>query len=207
MLGIGIASRSYAVAARCAFVRAQLGAVATQATTDPRFGKFGLDLLESGHSAQEVLESIRSADRHREYHQIGIVDRRGACAADTGSLNLPWAGHRAARDAVALGNHLTSERTISAMLDSFAETGHLELDERLLRAIEGGRDAGGQVGGQRAAGLIVYEKEVFPLVDLRVDAHEEPIAELRRVFGLFAPLKRHFTDRAEDPTLPAPADA
>lgn len=207
MFGVGIASRSYAVAARCAFVRAGIGAVVTQATTDPRLGRIALDLLESGRGAQAVLDAVRSGDRHAAHHQVGIVDRHGAFAAETGSLNLPWAGHRGVRDAVALGNHLTSERTIVAMLESFEATPHLELDERLLRAIESGRDAGGQVGGQRAAGLVVYEREVFPFVDLRVDAHDEPIAELRRVFGLFAPLKRHFTDRAEDPTLPAPSDA
>lgn len=206
-LGVGMASRSYAVTARCAFVRAGLGAVVTQATTDPRLGAAALDLLGSGQSAQQVLDAIRAVDRYGAHHQIGIVDRHGGQAAETGSKNLAWAGHRTMRDAAALGNHLTSERTVIAMLDSFDATQELDLDERLLRAIEAGRDAGGQVGGQRAAGLIVYERESFPLVDLRVDAHDEPIAELRRLFGLFAPLKRYFTERADDPTLTAPADA
>lgn len=206
-LGVGIASRSYAVAARCAFVRAGVGAVVTQATTDPRLGKLALDFLGSGQGAQQVLDSIRAADRNGAHHQLGIVDRDGGQGAETGSLNVAWAGHRGTRNAVALGNHLTSERTVIAMLDSFEATLGLDLDERLLRAIESGRDAGGQVGGQRAAGLIVYEGEDFPLVDLRVDAHDEPISELRRLLGLFAPLKRYFTERANDPTLAAPADA
>ena len=179
----------------------------TQATTDPRLGGAALDLLASGQNAQQVLDAIRAADRYGAHHQLAIVDRHGGQAAVTGSQNLAWAGHRTVPDAAALGNHLTSERTVISMLDSFEATGDLDLDERLLRAIEAGRDAGGQVGGQRAAGLIVYEREVFPLVDLRVDAHDEPISELRRLFGLFAPLKRYFTERADDPTLTAPADA
>jgi uncharacterized Ntn-hydrolase superfamily protein len=207
MLGVGIATHAYAVGARCPFVRAGLGAVATQATTDPRLGRFALNLLETGYSAEKALETVAASDRYGMHHQIGIVDRDGNSAACTGSANKDWAGHRIGKNFVAMGNYLTSSRTVEAIAESFGSTGALELDERLLRAIEAGRDAGGQRNGQRSAALIVHHREVYSWVDLRVDASEEPIAELRRIHGLFSPLKEHFTLRASDPTLPPVPDA
>src|SRR5687767_5788505 len=94
MLGVGIATHAYAVGARCPFVRAGLGAVATQATTDPRLGGFALNLLETGYSAEKALEVVVASDRHPAFHQIGIVDRDGNSAACTGASNKDWAGHR-----------------------------------------------------------------------------------------------------------------
>lgn len=207
MLGVGIATHAYAVGARCPFVRAGLGAVATQATTDPRLGRFALNLLETGYSAEKALELVAASDRYPAYHQIGIIDRDGNSAACTGASNKDWAGHKTGKNFVAMGNYLTSSRTVEAIATSFESTGGLELDERLLRAIEAGRDAGGQRNGQRSAALIVHYREVYSWVDLRVDASAEPIAELRRIHGLFSPLKEHFTRRAVDPTLPPVPDA
>jgi uncharacterized Ntn-hydrolase superfamily protein len=207
MLGVGIATHAYAVGARCPFVRAGLGAVATQATTDPRLGRFALNLLETGYSAQQALEVVAASDRYPMHHQIGIVDRDGNSSASTGAANKDWAGHITGENFVAMGNYLTSGRTAEAIAASFRSTSELDLDERLLLAIEAGRDAGGQRNGQRSAALIVHHREAFSWVDLRVDASEEPIAELRRIHGLFSPLKEHFSRRAVDPTLPPVPDA
>lgn len=207
MLGVGIATHAYAVGSRCPFVRARLGAVATQAITDPRLGPSALHLLETGYSAHQALEVLVASDHHRAHHQIGIVDRDGNSAARTGEANKDWAGHLTGKNFVAMGNYLTSSRTAEAIAASFESSGELELDERLLRAIEAGRDAGGQRNGQRSAALIVHHREVYSWVDLRVDASAEPIAELRRIHGLFSPLREHFTRRAVDPTLPAIPDA
>jgi uncharacterized Ntn-hydrolase superfamily protein len=207
MLGVGIATHAYAVGARCPFVRAGTGAVATQATTDPRLGRFALNLLETGYSAQQALEVVAASDRFPMHHQIGIVDRDGNGAACTGSANKDWAGHITGENFVAMGNYLTSSGTAEAIAASFRSTGELDLDERLLLAIEAGRDAGGQRNGQRSAALIVHHREAFSWVDLRVDASVEPIAELRRIHGLFSPLKEHFSRRAIDPTLAPVPDA
>lgn len=207
MLGIGIATHAYAVGARCPYARAGVGAVSTQATTDPRLGRLALNLLELGYSAPRTLAEIMASDPHFAHRQVGIVDRDGNSAAETGSANKAFAGHITRRNVVAMGNYLIGPPTIEAMIATFESTAALELDERLLRAIEAGRDAGGQHGGQRSAALLVVDREVYPLVDLRVDAHEEPIGELRRVFRLFEPLKNYFTVRVPDPTMPAPPDA
>ena len=207
MLGVALATHAYAVGARCPHVRAGVGAVATQATTDPRLGILALNLLEMGFSAAKALAEVAASDPHFKHRQVGIVDRDGNSAAETGSANLGWAGHIVGRNFVAMGNYLMSARTVEAMAESFESTKALDLDERLLRAIEAGRDAGGQHGGQRSAALLVYNREPFPWVDLRVDLHQEPVGELRRIFDLFQGVKEHYTLRAMDPERPAPADA
>jgi uncharacterized Ntn-hydrolase superfamily protein len=207
MLGVGMATHAYAVGARCPYARAGLGAVATQAITDPRLGRFALNLLELGYSASRALAEVMASDPHFAHRQVGIVDRDGNSAAETGKANKDWAGHIARKNFVAMGNYLAGPRTVGAMAESFERTGDLELDERLLRAVEAARDAGGQRNGQRSAALLVYDREVFPWVDLRVDAHDEPIGELRRIFGLFQSVKRYFTVRVPDPEMTPPADA
>lgn len=209
MLGVALATHAYAVGARCPHVRAAVGAVATQANTDPRLGILALNLLAMGYSAPRALAEVAASDPHFEHRQVAIVDHDGNSAAQTGSANLDWAGHIIGRNFVAMGNYLTSARTAEAMAQSFQSTEGLglDLDERLLRAIEAGRDAGGQHKGQRSAALLVHNRESFPWVDLRVDLHEEPVGELRRIFDLFQGVKEHYTLRAIDPARPAPADA
>ena len=203
-LGVGITTRSMAVASRCPYVQANIGAVATQASTNPRLGRLALRLLEQGFSAPKVLEEVAASDPYIEHRQIGIVDRDGNSAARTGSENKDWAGHITGRDYVAMGNVLLGEHVAEAIARGFEESEDEVLEERLLRAIEAGRDAGGQHGGQRSSGLVVFDREVFSRTDLRVDLHDEPVGELRRVYNEFAPLMEYFTLRAADPTIPSP---
>jgi uncharacterized Ntn-hydrolase superfamily protein len=207
MLGVCQATHAYAVGARCPWVRAGVGAVATQAITDPRLGRLALNLLDLGYSAPRALAEVAASDPHFAHRQVGIVDRDGQSAAQTGSANKDWAGHVTRKNFVAMGNFLISARTVEAMAESFEKTPDLELDERLLRAVEAGRDAGGQHKGQRSAALVVHYREVFPWVDLRVDAHDEPVGELRRIFALFQGVKEYMTLRVPDPELPQPPDA
>lgn len=199
--GVAITTHAIAVASRCPFVRANVGAVTTQSSTDPRLGPLGLNLLELGYSAGKVLREIEASDPYIEHRQIAVVDRSGKTAARTGRENRDWAGHREGDGYVAMGNVLVGERTCTAMAEAFEASAGEELEERLLRAIEAGRDAGGQHGGQRSSGLIVYDREVYPRVDLRVDDHDEPVAELRRIFDLFRPLTEYWNLRAVDPTI------
>lgn len=205
MLGVGITSHAFAVGSRCPFVQAHVGAVATQATTDPRLGRLALQLLAMGYSAPKVVEEVTSSDRFPESHQLGVVDRDGNAAADTGSGTMAWTGHLTGRNFVSMGNNLIGAPTIEAMARSFEADAARDLDERLLRALAAGRDAGGQNGGQRSAGLLVYKDEVFPWLDIRVDAHDEPIGELARVFELFQPFKSHYAARVAKPDPPEPA--
>lgn len=199
--GVGIATHAIAVASRCPYVKAHIGAVATQAYTDPRLGQTAIQLLEQGFSAPKVIKELVDSDLYIQHRQLGVVDRDGRCAAFTGSANGAWAGHVTAPGVVAMGNALVGERVVQAMLNAFQKADAEDLEERLVRAIEAGRDAGGQPNGQRSSGLLVHATDSYPWVDLRVDEHAEPIAELRRIFELYKPLREYFRARAARPDI------
>ena len=203
-LGVAITTRAITVGSRCPFVKANVGAVATQANTDPRLGPTALRLMEMGYSAPKALQELEASDPYIEYRQLAIVDRDGNSAARTGKENREWAGHIAKRNYVAMGNVLLGRHVIEAMAQAFEESPDEEMEERLLLAIEAGRDAGGQHGGQTSSGLLVYDREEYARVDLRVDDHPEPIGELRRVFQLYTPQIDFYNMRPKDPTIPSP---
>lgn len=197
--GVGITTRPMAVGARCPFIAPGIGIVVTMATTDPRLGPLGLSLLRQGYSAAKVLAELAASDPHVERRQLSVIDRDGNAAARTGTGNKVWSGHTAKRNLVAMGNNLTSERTVSAMLQAFESRPGDEIEERLLRAIEAGRDAGGQNGGQHSANLVSYDRETYAYVDLRVDEHAEPVGELRRLYDLYRPTAPYFYQRPGRP--------
>jgi uncharacterized Ntn-hydrolase superfamily protein len=173
----------------------------TQAQTDPRLGPLGVRLLELGFSATKVIEELRASDPHIEWRQLAVVDRDGRAAAYTGTLNKDWAGHVIGDNFVAMGNYLTSERTVTDMVSAYVSNRGEELAERLVRAIEAGRDAGGQHEGQHSAALLVYYRDEFAYYDIRADDHAEPAGELRRLFDKLRPLAPYFSLRAADPTF------
>jgi uncharacterized Ntn-hydrolase superfamily protein len=203
MLGVGTATRAPAVGVRVPHVRPQLGAVAIMAIADERLGPLALRLLEVGYKAPGVIEQMVVADPFAEYRQLAVVDDDGFAAARTGAQNSDWCGHRCGDGYVVLGNALTGEHVIDAMEAAFLADPDEDLEERLLRAIEAGRDAGGQHGGQRSAALLVFDRKTFSRVDLRVDIHDEPVAELRRVFDLYRPIVPYYDLRQVDPTVPS----
>jgi uncharacterized Ntn-hydrolase superfamily protein len=208
MFGIAIATRPMAIGAKCPFLRAGIGGLVVQANGDPRLGPLGLKLLEMGYSASKVLEEIAASDgaEHIEWRQIAVVDKDGNTAARTGAENEDWKGHVAKKNFVALGNRLTSERTCGDMVKAFEGSEGEELPERLLRALEAGRDAGGQVAGQHSAALLVVNKKSYAWVDLRADEHDEPIGELRRLYKLYIPLIPYYDERPSNPSLPRDDD-
>ena len=156
MLGIGTATNALAVGVRVPFIRRRLGAVAIMAMADERLGPLGLRLLETGYHAVGVIEQMVVADPYAEYRQFGVVDDDGHAAARTGAENKDWAGHRTGPGYVVLGNALAGEQVIAAMEESFLADPNEDLEERLMRAVEAGRDAGGQPNGQRSAALLVF---------------------------------------------------
>ena len=145
-LGVGTATRSLAVGARVPHVRAGLGAVAIMAIADARLGQMALRLLELGYKAPAVVEELVRADPYAEYRQLGVIDGDGFAAARTGGKNREWAGQRVREDYIVLGNYLTGEHILEAMERAFTAHPDEDLEERLLRGIEAGRDAGGQHG-------------------------------------------------------------
>lgn len=197
--GVAISTRPIGVGSRCPFVKPGLGVVVTMAVTDPRLGPLGLRLLGLGYSASRVLDEIAASDPHIEYRQISVIDRDGNAVARTGGDNKDWSGHFCEPNMVAMGNGLISERTASAMAEAFRKTKGDDLEARLMSALEAGRDAGGQHGGQHSSALVVYRNQEYPLVDLRVDEHDEPIAELRRVFDLYRPQIEYYETRPWQP--------
>ena len=202
MLGVAITTSDLCVGSRCPYVTPGVGAVSTQAATDPRIGPRLLALMAEGRTPTEAVGVVESEDAHVERRQIGAVSIDGKSFARTGARNGPWAGHVALPDHVAMGNGLAGERVAAAMSRTFVERESESLEERLLAALEAGQEAGGEqrdMTPYHSAALLVYGSESFSRVDLRVDEHPTPIVELRRVLELFKPKIDYFSLRAEDP--------
>lgn len=188
--GVATQSKFLAVGSVVPWAAAQVGAIATQSYANPQYGPGGLDLLRSGHSADEVVERLTSADAGREQRQLGVVDGSGCGATFTGSECQAWAGGRAGAGYAAQGNILISAATVDALADTFTSSAGRPLAERLLDCLAAAQEAGGDRRGQQSAALLVVERGggyaglSDTLVDLRVDDHGRPVEELRRLYGL-----------------------
>jgi uncharacterized Ntn-hydrolase superfamily protein len=206
MFGVAIATSEMAVGSRCIHVAPGVGAIITQASTNPRLGHLGLNLLRAGYSAPRVVEEIAASDQFVERRQLGALDVSGLAAARTGAENKPWAGHRVERNVVVATNLVVGPAVADAMFEAFGKGGDLPLWDRLLRALEAGKASGGQPNGEVSSGLYVVDREPYPLVDLRVDLHPEPVAELRRLASEYFPLVAYYNLRPRDPTVPPAAE-
>lgn len=185
MLGVATSSKALAASSAVPYVRKGAGAIASQSFVNPYLGIDGLVLLEQGLPAERAVEHLIEGDPGREMRQLGIVDIDGRTAAYTGERCIPWAGHVLGGGYVCLGNILVGERVVQAMAKEFERTVDEELPERLLQALEAGQAAGGDRRGRQSAGIYVIAGEEYPWCDLRVDDHEDPIPELRRIFEVW----------------------
>jgi uncharacterized Ntn-hydrolase superfamily protein len=187
---VAVQSKFLAVGCIVPWAEPLAGAVATQALANPRYGPAGLALLRGGLAAEEVVERLTAADHDRGQRQLGVVDRDGRSASYTGAECNDWAGHRTGAGYAAQGNILVSGDTVEALAATFEATAGRPLAERLLDCLDAAQAAGGDRRGQQSAGLLIVGPEqgyaglsdVF--VDLRVDDHERPLEELRRLFGI-----------------------
>jgi uncharacterized Ntn-hydrolase superfamily protein len=188
--GVGVQSKFLAVGSVVQWAEPQVGAVATQAFANPRYGPDGLALLREGLTAEQVVERLTAADDGREHRQLGVVDRDAASASFTGAECKEWAGGRTGLGYAAQGNILVSGETVDALAETFESSAGAPLAERLLDCLDAAQAAGGDSRGQQSAALFVVEKEAGyanlsdSVVDLRIDDHEHPLAELRRIYGL-----------------------
>lgn len=197
--GMVISSSSPAVAARCAHVRAGVGAVASQNVTDPALGPLLLDALEAGQGAETALAGVTAGRPHIGYRQLLVIDGAGRTAIHSGSEVLGVWGQAEGQDCAAGGNLLANGGVPAAMVAAFeVATGHL--GDRLMAALEGGFRAGGEAGPVHSAGLKVADRLSWPLVDLRIDWSEAPIADLRAAWDVYRPQMGAYVQRAEDPT-------
>jgi uncharacterized Ntn-hydrolase superfamily protein len=203
MLGVATSSKALAAGAMVPYCRARVGAIASQSFVNPYLGIDGLELLEHGLPAERALERLIEGDAGRDLRQLGIVDREGRTAVYTGDRCIPWAGQVLGGGYICLGNILEGEEVVKAMSRAFETTLVEELPERLIQALEAGQEAGGDRRGRQSAGVTVVAEEAYPLCDLRVDDHPDPVLELRRVFEVYkgeAAVMQQIMPRRDDPT-------
>jgi uncharacterized Ntn-hydrolase superfamily protein len=188
--GVATQSKFLGVGSVVPWAVPNVGAIATQAYANPRYGPDGLALLREGLSAEEVVERLTAADEGRGHRQLGVVDGKGRSGTYTGSECMDWAGGRTGPCYAAQGNILVSAETVDWIAESFESTPGKPLAERLLDALDAAQAAGGDRRGQQSAAILVVERDggyaslSDNVVDLRVDEHERPLEELRRIYDM-----------------------
>jgi uncharacterized Ntn-hydrolase superfamily protein len=188
--GVATQSKFLAVGSVVPWAEPGVGAIATQAYANPRYGPDGLALLRDGHSASEVVARLTAADDGRAERQLGVVDAQGGSATFTGAACMDWAGGLTGPCFAAQGNILVGEETVTALAQTFAATEGRPLAERLLECLAAAQAAGGDRRGQQSAALLVVERDggyaglSDVLVDLRVDDHAQPVTELARLHAM-----------------------
>ena len=207
--GIAVATRFFAVGALVPHVKSRIGAIATQALINPFYGTDGLRLLEQGSSARDVVRAITAADAGRNHRQVHAMDARGEIAAHTGTACIGWCGHLAGDNVSLAGNMLLGAAVIEDTAAAYAMNTALPFPRRLIAALRAGEAAGGDKRGKQSAALVICGEEEWPDLNLRVDDHADPLAELERLekvsrerfvhFRRFLPNRRDrvgVTDRA-----------
>ncbi|RXT48154.1 fimbrial assembly protein FimA [Bosea sp. Tri-44] len=199
MFGVAISSSSPAVAARCSYARAGVGAVASQNVTDPTLGPLTLDLMEEGRSAAEAIAEVQKRGRFIEYRQVLAVDRNGMTAIHSGPNSLGIWTSAQAENVASGGNLLANDGVPQAIVDGFlASTGHI--GDRLIAAMRAGLAAGGEAGPVRSAGLKIVDKVSWPVADLRCDWTEDcPIEAIATAWDVYKPQLDAYIQRALDP--------
>ena len=200
MFGMAVSSSSPAVAARCAYARAGVGAVASQNITDPTLGPMALDLMADGMSAAEAIAEVKARGAYIGYRQVLAVDRAGQTAIHSGDHVLGIWRTAQAPDVAAAGNLLDNPDVPQAIVDGFSATpGHL--GDRLIAAMLAGLDAGGEAGPVHSAGMLLVDDVPWPVADLRCDWTEDcPIAAIATAWQVYKPQLRDYVQRALDPS-------
>jgi len=200
MFGTAVTSSSPAVAARCSYTRSAVGAVSSQNITDPSLGSYALDLLEDGLTAKEVITKIKKEKNNLEFRQILIIDGRGQLAIHSGSNSLGVFSEAFGINVLSAGNLLANKEVTKAVVEKFEKTqGHL--GDRLIAALQGGLDAGGEAGPIHSAGMKISDKVSWPIVDVRCDWSDDcPIKALSELWKIYKPQVNDYLQRALDPT-------
>ena len=207
--GIAVATKFFAVGARVPFIAANFGGIATQALVNPYYGIDGMRLLREGRSPREVVDTLISADSGRESRQLHIMDAGGRIASHTGSECVDWCGHIEGTGFSIAGNMLAGAAVLDDTAKAYMANDHLAFPQRLIAAMRAGEAAGGDKRGKQSAALLIHGDEEWSALDLRVDDHADPLAELERLeavsrerwvhFRPFLPTRKNpagITDRA-----------
>jgi uncharacterized Ntn-hydrolase superfamily protein len=208
-IGIAVATRFFAVGARVPHIAAGTGGVATQALVNPYYGIDGVKLLREGREPREVVETLIATDDGREARQLHVMDIKGRIAAHTGSECVDWCGHIQGDGFSLAGNMLVGAAVLDDTAQAFIANASLPFAQRLIVAMKAGEAAGGDKRGKQSAAMVIQGEEEWSDLDLRVDDHTDPLAELERLeqvsrerwvhFRPFLPTRRNpagITDRA-----------
>lgn len=180
-IGISVASKFFAVGARNAFIKTGVGAVASQALFNPYYGPRGLALLTAGAGALDAVRLLTTGDEGRHLRQVHVMDRRGSFAAHTGADCPDWCGHLCQQTYSLAGNTLAGANVLEAMAAAYEANAETPFARRLIAAMQAGDAAGGDTRGRQSAALVVHDEEDYSLLDLRVDDHADPLAEIARL--------------------------
>jgi uncharacterized Ntn-hydrolase superfamily protein len=198
--GVAVASSSPAVAARCAYAKAGIGAVTTQNITDPRLGPAALAALAEGATAAAACETIKASATHIEYRQLTMIDAAGRTSVFSGAHTLGIHAEAIGKNIVSAGNLLANPGIPAAIVAAFEASEDAPLGERILTAMQAGLTAGGEAGPIKSAGLILVDQQPWPLADLRVDWHDSPLEQLADLWKLWHPQMQDYVTRALDPS-------
>lgn len=199
MFGVAISSSSPAVAARCSYTRANVGAVASQNITDPRLGPIALDHLENGLTSKEAIAEIQKHSHHTDYRQVLVIDNTGQTAIHSGQKSLGIWTEAIGENAVSAGNLLANESVPEAIIHAF-ETTNGYLGDRMITAMRAGLAAGGEAGPIHSAGMQLCDQVAWPVADLRCDWTQQcPIEEVAKAWKIYKPQLEAYVQRALDP--------
>jgi uncharacterized Ntn-hydrolase superfamily protein len=182
--GVAVASRFFAVGALCPAAKSHKGALSSQALMNPHYVRDAIAALDAGASASDIVTRLTSADAGRDVRQFHVVDAAGRVAAHTGAQCIEWCGHVAGEGFSVAGNMLAGPAVVERCARAYEQNAALPFAERLIAAMEAGEAAGGDKRGKQAAALLICTTEDYPFLDLRVDDHADPLAELRRLHGV-----------------------
>jgi uncharacterized Ntn-hydrolase superfamily protein len=180
-IGIAVATRFFAVGARVPHIAAGFGGIATQALVNPYYGIDGLKLLRQGMAATDIITTLLATDQGRESRQLHVLDAEGRIAAHTGADCVDWCGHLAGEAFSIAGNMLAGARVLDQTAQAYVANQSLPFARRLIAAMKAGELAGGDKRGKQSAALVIHGKEEWSALDLRVDDHSDPLAELERL--------------------------
>ncbi|WOD10842.1 DUF1028 domain-containing protein [Halopseudomonas laoshanensis] len=184
-IGVAASTAVQAVGKLACHAVPRVGAVASQALVNPYLAYDALRLLEQDVDAATALKRVLALESLPESRQVGIVDRKGRVAAWTGLENIPWAGHIEGKQCMIQGSRLVGPWVIERMLQVMHDLEYLSLAERMVRAIQAGAVIGGDRLGERSVNIMVFGAEEYPLCDIRIDDHDQPMLELERLFTLY----------------------
>ena len=179
--GIAVATKNFAVGCRVPFIESGIGAIATQALVNPFYGAHGLIFLQDEMPPVDVIKILTDGDEGRDQRQVHMMDRHGRIAAHTGKDCVDWCGHTAGEDFSVAGNMLAGPAVIEETAKAYVSNAALPFPRRLIAALQAGEAAGGDKRGKQSAALVIYGEEEWPDLDLRVDDHADPLAELARL--------------------------